>query len=45
MISDFHYTDFEAKNYDGTYVHGDGACKINVDAMSGDVMIRKANAF
>lgn len=38
-------TDFEAQNYDGTYVHGDGACKINVDAMSGDVMIRKANAF
>ena len=34
-------TDFSVSKYDNAYVCGDGACKINVSAMSGDVNIRK----
>lgn len=35
-------TDFETTNRNGSYVCGDGRCRISVDAMSGDVIIRKA---
>ena len=35
-------TDFETTNRNGNYVCGDGRCRISVDAMSGDVIIRKA---
>ena len=40
LSSDF-YSDFETTSKNGSYVHGDGACRINVDAMSGDVTIHK----
>lgn len=33
-------TDFETQYRDGAYVSGDGACQIQVSAMSGDVTIR-----
>lgn len=42
MSSDFR-SEFEySQNRNGYYVSGDGACRIDVDAMSGDVYIRKA---
>ena len=34
-------SDFELANTGGTYVHGDGVCRIHVNAMSGDVSILK----
>lgn len=34
-------SDFETTNRNGSYVCGDGRCRISVDAMSGDVIIRK----
>ena len=37
-------SDFETTIHNGNYVCGDGRCRINVDAMSGDVTIRKAAA-
>lgn len=40
MSSDFS-SDFETVSRNGSYVCGDGRCRINVDAMSGDVTIRK----
>lgn len=40
MSSDFS-SDFQTTNSNGHHVHGDGSCRINVDAMSGDVIIRK----
>lgn len=40
MSSDFS-SDFETVSKNGNYVCGDGRCRINVDAMSGDVTIRK----
>lgn len=40
MSSDFS-SDFETTTSNGHHVHGDGSCRINVDAMSGDVIIRK----
>lgn len=41
MSGDFD-SDFETTSRNGTYVAGDGSCRIQVDAMSGDVTIRKA---
>lgn len=41
MSSDF-VSDFETTIRNGNYVSGDGACRIDVDAMSGDVSLRKA---
>lgn len=41
MSNDFE-SDFETTLKNGNYVCGDGRCRINVDALSGDVMIRKA---
>lgn len=41
MSSDFS-SDFETTKHNGNYVHGDGSCRINVSAMSGDIVIRKA---
>ena len=38
-------SNFETQNLDGAYIYGDGSCKINVDAMSCDVTIRKADIF
>ena len=38
--SDFE-SDFETINKNGNYVCGDGRCRINVSALSGDVSIRK----
>lgn len=35
-------SDFETMLQNGHYIHGDGSCRINVDAMSGDVVIRKS---
>lgn len=35
-------SDFDTTTRNGSHVHGDGRCRINVDAMSGDVIIRKA---
>lgn len=43
MSSDF-VSDFGFTTRNGSHVCGDGACRINVDAMSGDVYIRKALA-
>lgn len=40
MSSDFS-SDFETTSRNGNYVHGDGSCRINIDGMSGDVVIRK----
>lgn len=40
MSSEFH-SDFETTTSNGHHVHGNGSCSINVDAMSGDVTIRK----
>lgn len=34
-------SDFETSSQNGSHIHGDGSCRINVDAMSGDVTIRK----
>lgn len=36
---DSEFTDITVRN--GEYIRGDGSCRINVSAMSGDVMIRK----
>lgn len=36
-------SDFEFTIRNGRYVYGDGSCVITVDAMSGDVMIRRGN--
>lgn len=41
--SDFE-SDFETTMKNGNYVCGDGRCRINVDALSGDVTIRKGDA-
>ena len=41
MSSDF-TSDFETTIKNGNYVCGDGRCRINVDALSGDVIIRKS---
>lgn len=35
-------TDFATTTVNGNHVHGDGSCRITVDAMSGDLTIRKA---
>lgn len=40
LSSDFS-SDFETASQNGHHVCGDGSCRINVDAMSGDVIIRK----
>ena len=40
LSSDF-TTDFQTTSSNGHHVHGDGSCRINVDAMSGDVAIYK----
>lgn len=40
MSSDFS-SDFQTSTSNGHHVHGDGSCRIHVDAMSGDVTIRK----
>lgn len=40
MSGDFS-SDFETVRKEDSYVHGDGSCRINMSAMSGDVHIRK----
>lgn len=40
MNSDFS-SDFETTGRNGSFVHGDGSCRIKMDAMSGDVIIHK----
>ena len=40
MSSDFS-TDFETVTKNGRHVHGDGSCRIDIEAMSGDVCIYK----
>ena len=40
MSSDFS-TDFETVTTNGRHVHGDGSCRIDIEAMSGDVCIYK----
>lgn len=40
MSSDFS-TDFETVTTNGRHVHGDGRCRIDIEAMSGDVCIYK----
>ncbi len=42
LSSDF-TSDFETTSRNGSYVAGNGRCRIDVDAMSGDVIIRKAS--
>lgn len=37
-------SDFETTLKNGNYVCGDGRCRINIDALSGDVIIRKGEA-
>lgn len=37
-------SDFDTTMKNGNYVCGDGSCRINVDAMSGDVIIRSGEA-
>ena len=34
-------SDFDAVRRNGTYIWGDGKCRIDVAAMSGDVIVRK----
>lgn len=36
-------SDFDAVSRNGGYVWGDGKCRIDVDAMSGDVIVRKGS--
>lgn len=36
-------SDFSTSNSDGLYIYGDGACQIDMDAMSGSISIRKNN--
>ncbi len=36
-------SDFETTHHNGAYTHGDGYCRINVSAMSGDVNICKSD--
>lgn len=36
-------SDFETTSRNGSHIAGNGRCRIDVDAMSGDVMIRKAS--
>lgn len=43
MSSDFS-TDFETTTSKGRHVHGDGHCKIDVDAMSGNISICKGTS-
>ena len=43
MSSEFD-SDFETTLKNGQYISGDGSCRIDVSAMSGDVTIRKAAA-
>ena len=43
MSGDFE-TEFETTMRNGNYVCGDGRCRINVSALSGDVLIRKNEA-
>lgn len=43
MSSDFS-SDFQTTTSNGHHIHGDGSCRIQVDAMSGDVTIRKGSA-
>ena len=43
MTSDFS-SDFETTVKNGNQVCGDGRCRINIDAMSGDVTIRKGES-
>lgn len=43
LSSDFS-SDFQTTTANGHHVHGDGSCRINVDAMSGNVTIRKGTA-
>lgn len=40
MSMDFE-SDFETTIKNGNYVYGDGSCRIDVDALSGDVILRK----
>lgn len=40
MSMDFE-SDFETTRKNGNYVYGDGSCRIDVDALSGDVILRK----
>lgn len=40
LSSDFK-SDFSTTVSNGSYIYGDGSCRINVNAMSGDVTIRK----
>lgn len=42
MSGDFE-SDFETTSRNGSYVAGNGRCRIDVDGMSGDVIIRKAS--
>lgn len=44
MRSDF-TSDFETTIKNGNHVCGDGRCRINVDALSGDVIIRKDDSM
>ncbi len=39
FVSDFHYS-----NRNGNYHHGDGQCKISLDALSGDLYLREYKA-
>lgn len=41
LSSDFE-SDFETTTRNGSYIAGNGRCRIDVDAMSGDVIIRKS---
>lgn len=43
LSNDFR-SDFETTIKNNNHVHGDGSCRINVDAMSGDVTIRMGEA-
>lgn len=36
-------SDFPTTSHNGNHVHGDGSCRINVSAMSGDVTIRRSS--
>lgn len=41
-MNDNFSSEFQTQLKNGNYVAGDGACRINIDALSGDVTIRKA---
>lgn len=43
-LSGTFFTDFETTVHNGNHIHGDGRCRIDVSAMSGDLKIHRADS-